>query len=873
MSWVKEAVELQPRRETMPTQHRHNFPTNNPSPSHLTRTASTQNYGDYCESLPHSRQPHDDNIGMNSPLLSTRIRATSAIDGDSQTSDTDQTGIFDQSRDSVLYPSAPNTRTYATGSEGQQGTGPEREEENRFKRTPKHIVRNGWTRYFHGCIVHMPALLMTAVVLGVGSRKFYWYPEEGPLITDYRVDADTISNVLQLVAKLHELFIVASLSSIALAMFRRSLITSGVRLGFLTGGYRVGDLAYLKTTAFCRQGFGALKPRDWLLPGFIVFATLMSTIVGPASAVLLVPTLGWYRIDTSVAFSKIELPLIYTWKRTNIWYPGRHDAPDRCEGVQGLYLDFCPAAGFPEISSWLKDFPATDLRNNLTFHSTSADLRRHLVFTLANNTQNSSLTTLCTTPLHFQKYIDHADVGALSREPRYRLQTMQKSTSTSPSQQNTTLYQPFIQAKCTVYDKEEAAKDPSSLNYPVGSLNCFNDKDCERTQGDNITYDKTLLKQDKWDNDSVVRQFLAPNNSPVVLIDGQIPDSSSGEPRHALYLCNLLASWVPSNFVVDPRVSDALQSSFSHDSVMQDFYRNNTQKDIKNLRFSKAWFEALNPTWNEGNTTGITALWRLVQNFYSKENLNGTNRATLSFIDPHENATDANYTAAEIFLAKVFGVYLTDGLARSTYEHQTTQLILNNTGDDQLTYINLDEQYGVRGGVHNLTSHNSTFYRDTWRGQTIDHKGNISQVRKDLETYLPIDIVADRYGYGSGQKRRTLQWAQAMMGIYLGIVVVYASWVGVMSVVDIFSSESSRGRTRVLSIIPWSDLQDLILLALRSPVPGERDLADAGAGVSSTRVWQTTVRAAADDDLNAHLVLGDAQVARRLKVDRSTRYY
>lgn len=781
----------------------------------------------------------------------------------------------------MSYPPTPNTRICVSGSEERQSTGPELEEENKVKGKPKHIVRNGWTRYLHGCIVHMPALLMTAVVLGVGSRKFYWYPEEGPLITNHRIDADTINNVLQLVAKLHELLIVASLSSIALAMFRRSLVTSGVRLGFLTSGYRVGDLGYLKTAAFWRQGFAKLKPGDWLLPGFIVFATLMSTIVGPASAVLLVPTLGWYRVDPSIAFSKIELPLIYTWKRTNIWFPGRYNAPNECDGVQGLYQDFCPAGGFPEISSWLHDFPATDLRNNLTFHSTSADLRRHLVFTLDNKTQNTSLTTLCTTPPHFltnsiglfQKYIDQTDVGALSREPRYRLQTTQGNTTKFPSQDDSTLYQPFIQAKCTVYDKEEAVKEPSSLNYPVNSLNCFNDKDCERTQGGDITYENAWLQEHKWDNKSVSRAFKAVKNSPIVLIDGHIPDASSGEPRHALYLCNLLASWVPSDFMVDPRVSDALQSSFSNDNAMQDLYRNKTQEDIKNVRFSKDWFDALDPTWDEGNTTKITALWRLVQNFSSKESLNGTSQATLSFIDRHDSTTNANYTAAEIFLAKVFGVYLTDGLARSTYQHQTTRLVLNNTEDRQLTYINLNEQYGVRGGVHNLTSYNSTFYRETWRGQTTDHEGTVSQVRKDLESYLPIDIVADRYGYGSGQERRTLQWAQATMGIYLGIVAVYASWVGVMSLVDIFSSESSRGRTRVLSIIPWSDLQDLVLLALRSPVPGERDLADAGAGVSSTSVWQKTVRAGADDDLNAHLVLGDAQDARRLKVDRSTRYY
>lgn len=200
-------------------------------------------------------------------------------------------------------------------------------------------------------------------------------------------------------------------------------------------------------------------------------------------------------------------------------------------------------------------------------------------------------------------------------------------------------------------------------------------------------------------------------------------------------------------------------------------------------------------------------------------------------------------------------------------------MVLNKTDNHQLTYINLDEQYGVRGGIHNLTTYNSSFYRETWRGQTTDHNGTLAEVLESFDAYLRIDIVAERYGYGSGQQRRTLQWAQASMGIYLGIVVVYASWVGIMSVLDIFSPEPSRGRTRVLNVKPWSDLQDLIILALRTPVPNDRDLADAGAGVSSTRVWEKTVRAGADHDLTVQLVLGDVQVAKRLKVDRSSRYY
>lgn len=274
--------------------HVNTFPINRPSISQSTLASSTESHRDSCESFSNSRLPSNDDISMRTPLLPSRTWATTAIE--------------DEPNPSVDHPPSSHTRMDTSDSKGQQTTRLRREEQNMFRRVPKHIVQNGWTRHLYGSIVHIPALLMTLVVLVVGSREFYWYSEDGALITDYRVDAGTIKNVLQLVAKLHELLIVASLSSIALAMFRRSLITVGVRLGFLTGGYRVGDIAYLKSAAFWRQGVAMSNFWDVLLPGFVFLATVMSTIVGPASAVLLVPTLGWYRFDCSIPSARLSSP-------------------------------------------------------------------------------------------------------------------------------------------------------------------------------------------------------------------------------------------------------------------------------------------------------------------------------------------------------------------------------------------------------------------------------------------------------------------------------------------------------------------------------------------------------------------------------------
>ncbi|KAK1720530.1 hypothetical protein BDP67DRAFT_500018 [Colletotrichum lupini] len=769
---------------------------------------------------------------------------------------------------STEQPSHSTSESQSSSSESQPDNVSRNSEASHRSPKAKHITRSRWAQYGHGWLIHAPALLMTIAIVVIGSRDFYWYPENGPLIRDYRVDADTISNVLQLVAKIHELLIIASMSSLALAMFRRCLVTQSVGLGFLTGSYRIGDLAYIGSTAFWRQGIDLSNPLGILLPAFVVFATLMSTIVGPASAVLLVPTLAWYNIDASVAFSKVKLPLVYAWNKDNVWLPARLDAPDICDGVEGIYLPYCPAGGYSEISSWLLDYAATDLTNNLTFHSPSADLRRQLIFTQANYTQDTSSVTLCTSPPHFltgsmgllQKYIDSSDVGQLSKEPRYRLQTVTRNPSESAPQNESILYQALIQSKCTIHDKDALIEDTNPVYYPVESLNCFGDNLCNKIRAGRPKFGKDWLTDHKYDNQSVSSTFFVRHpNEPIVFIHGQIPDALFGKPKAIIYLCNLHASWIRSNFSVDASFSDALQSSLSNKSLMRDLFHNKSFKDAKTFAFHKRWFEALNPRVNGT----FPAVSRLVQNFSSKEKQNGT---TLPAMAPSKD----NDTAAEIFLAKVFGVYLTEGLSRSTYPYRSTRLVLKNV-KDRLEYIDLNQKYGNRGGRHVLTPSNSTgFYQDEWNNHIDTKNGTLEDFTKNE---LHIHMTAQRHGYGSGQKRPTLLWAQAVMFIYLSVTATYGLCIGCMNLAEFFEIKVGKKPIRVLSIIPWSDLQDLILLALRTPVPEDEDLVDSGAGATSSKVWEKTVWAGADSDLNVHLMFGESKGKERLNLNQEKQYF
>ncbi|TQN65734.1 hypothetical protein CSHISOI_09721 [Colletotrichum shisoi] len=731
-------------------------------------------------------------------------------------------------------------------------------------RKPKHITRRGPFRYLHGWIVHVPAVLATIAVLVVGKMRIYWYPETGPVIgNSYRLDAEIISNVLQLAAKIHELLIVASLSSIVLAMSRRRLITDGVRLGFLTGSYRVGDLGYLGTAAFWRQGLNTLKPWEILLSGFLVFSTIMSTIVGPASAVLLIPTLDWYGFGSRTAFETIQLPVFYLRDQREVWTrvyaETNHLKKYMCNTEKGILTSHCPGGGFTGMSKWVTNHPTTELRNNLTFSATSADIRRHVVFTQSKFTADAAHITLSTTAPQcvldsiglLQHYINDAadgSVGAVSHESRYRLQT----TATGRPSNSTQLYQPFVQSRCKIYNMELGNK----LEYPREDFECFTDRDCEDRMRDPMPYNKTLAENDGFKNRSVVLNYgTHKDNSSVIFLSGVIPNTTEGRPTQVLYMCTQTANWVPSNFSVDSGASDVLHSNLSDGKRMQKTYEDGSA-NVLPIHFNKTWSKYANPSWNDSEPTTFSYLYRLVQSFSLKEEGNGTAERYMALSDP------SNTTAIEVFLAKVFGGHLADALARSSFNQWKVLKLDSNSSE--IAFIDLRQTYSFRGSRHRFTPNGTDLVTDEWGGYNQTLNRSFEEAAGDFRAALPINITAERYGYGTGQgqERKTVRFARAMLLIYLGAVAIYVAAIAVCDALDYLES---RQTSRVQSVIPWTDLQELFVLGLRTtppPPPRDEDLVDAGAGVSDTRIWEKVIAARADDGDNVQLVFRETPSAR-----------
>ncbi|KAF9878665.1 hypothetical protein CkaCkLH20_03565 [Colletotrichum karsti] len=736
---------------------------------------------------------------------------------------------------------------------------------------PKPITHRSLRRYLQGWLVHIPALASTAVIIWISLEKWYWFPESGPF-PEQGISADVINNLLQFAAKIHELLIVASLSSIAISMVRRRLVGDGVRLGFLTGGYRVGDLNYLASSPFRHQGMKQLVSWEFILVAYLFFATLMSTIVGPASAVLLVPTPGWFPMDHDKAFSKINMPIFYDSTAGQVWPTVFNDTLEwqdisECLYTEGTYQSWCPSGGFSEIWNWAQSFGATNLQNNLTFQFPSTDLRRHLVHTEAENTQK---TVLSTTPSNFfmisfglvQKYIDRTDVGLVHGSPRYHLKArLVNRTDSENREKDQPIYQPFVQSSCKVYRETVVLSTKEKMVYPTDALSCFDDGECQTLKGNPPPFDRTWWNDKTRDKDYISTRFFPYGNqsSSVVLIAGQVPDNTD-RAKDLIYTCSLFASWVPSEFSLDPKASDVLYSSLNGETEMRSVFKAHPD-NARVIRFDDSWFKYLDPEFNTSTRRNpTTAVLQLVDLFSGL-----ASNATKDSVVPLTKREDDE---AESFLSKLFGVYLTEGIARTGTPAST---MIKLEGDaTSMKGVDLNALYGATGGNFSVQTMNETHTEWNFDKTPLPRPITMDDINNELlPSLLNFDFDVERYGYGTGRPRKTLTFAQVMMYIYLGTVVLYALTVGLAHAIEL----TGRGRKlRLLSVVPWSDLQDLIILALKTPAPRDADLADAGAGVTSPDVWKKTVRARARDQ-HVQLVLNDETSTERLDITGKEKYY
>jgi hypothetical protein len=162
---------------------------------------------------------------------------------------------------------------------------------------------------FH-CLLHMIPL-GGAITLLVLRWTSYWVGSHPP-------DPTT----LQFVAKFHELLMQVSIVEIAICLVRYEATRGFVPLGALSGAYQATQLSYLWSLDFLSLfTSNAFRGRPWRKTGMLLAIPallVLTALVGPSSAVLMIPEPGCPRHTAPVAIFMAPNESLYpTYLDTN----------------------------------------------------------------------------------------------------------------------------------------------------------------------------------------------------------------------------------------------------------------------------------------------------------------------------------------------------------------------------------------------------------------------------------------------------------------------------------------------------------------------------------------------------------------------------
>ncbi|KAK8041510.1 hypothetical protein PG994_014517 [Apiospora phragmitis] len=230
---------------------------------------------------------------------------------------------------------------------------------------------------------HIASALITGAILQLSLRSVY-RADDGAW--DYRwymlnLGQKEEGNLLQILAKLHELIMVASLYGIALHISRRLLVGSaGVPFGLLVGGYQSPG-SYIVHKALWSPLLGSFRLRKWRFAIFalgLLFATVFANALGPASAIALIPNLDWYTMGDPFRNIRAQTSTYHIGRENmtaeetiRTFYPTVLDRFtfdneynfNLCRSANWNVID-CPGADWEAIFSWANSFTGTGVNTN-----------------------------------------------------------------------------------------------------------------------------------------------------------------------------------------------------------------------------------------------------------------------------------------------------------------------------------------------------------------------------------------------------------------------------------------------------------------------------------------------------------------------------
>ena len=216
---------------------------------------------------------------------------------------------------------------------------------------PSKLWKSDKAKCLAACLVHLPSLITTIALIFL-NFSFKWYS-----------DADIPNqnaqlNALQFASKIHEIIIIASLSVVAVSCVQHELCRrDGLAIGGVLAAFQISNILSLFDPALWKTtGF---PPRRILFGLSITLFTLLGAVVGPSSAILMLPSVGSWDLNVQLTWFQGGIKdttcgMFMTGNESALWPSSittSNFLPPQCQSLNATTAlqDHCPAAGLPVL--------------------------------------------------------------------------------------------------------------------------------------------------------------------------------------------------------------------------------------------------------------------------------------------------------------------------------------------------------------------------------------------------------------------------------------------------------------------------------------------------------------------------------------------
>lgn len=705
----------------------------------------------------------------------------------------------------------------------------------------KIVLKKPLEQFLVSSIVHLIPVSVCIYLLYLDFSRYYWYLEPRTGTT----------NALQFAAKVQELFILASLSAMALHHARRHLLGTGLPLGLVSASYRVSDILVLKEKSFWCALY---NNRARKLGLFIAAGALFSVLVGPSTAVALLPTQGFSPWPDAFANSTARLLLVdsaYFIDASapvhNRFWPDPQNLkftwPLHLFGERFASCDFqnCANGMFENVFQWYYDQPTgqptiiNEKSSNFMYPAISTTVKgsaRDGAAIAAGSTSsiviahNLGMLWRATTKAE----IHDLNLGPLMNNTRTRFRSSQADTT----------YQPILQTRCQWHGDSQKLESSEVRLKADGLLSHNRDQGWHMEAGTSWPVPTESLNkltkpgadghvpgEIEWieaGNVGAEGRFSIAALIPSLLNEGEWNELEWADRKKKMLIssCVFNAHWVPGSFVFDP----------------------NSRSGVH-----------METNWTSSSNPLASAVQGAQQSSSGRINLPpplGLIEIGMDWAKLFQGGGEARFTHTinnQMMMGDPQDPFLTDLPFSNSSQTDPVVLRFISRLTRPLTNLMLVGLSHLGSGTGYLvgTKDTSTLaLLDGFAVSGVDDTVFFAPeiINSSLDQVFQTGIEVDRYGFAYGARTQTTLFARSILIIHLALFmlyVLYALW--------------DQLHAHKYTVSRWTNWQDLMLLVWNSNPPGS-ELENCGAGAQRSRTWRKNVRIRADENERLEMVFG-----------------